>query len=292
MPDHAEQPEKSPKRGAFAAIVRAMPEVADDWALYAAHRARFTAALLASAPHSAGRLCVLGAGKCNDLDLELLCEAFSEVHLVDIDPSSLAAGTARQSAGVRARLRPHAPVDLSPLSGKRVSKWQRKAPSRAELETTEAMTLAALLSRLPGPFDVVTSACVLTQMSFALRKALGEGHPMLGPIRVAIMTTHLRTLVGLTKPEGTCLFTSDLVSSTTYPLETLAPDRDLREVMNDIVSGGASYFAANPKLIREMLHHDPQLAERAGEPELLDPWLWTGPLERTYLVYALRFARL
>jgi hypothetical protein len=235
---------------------------------------------------------VLGAGKCNDLELEQLAERFSEIHLVDLDPSALAAATSRQTPAVRARLRPHAPVDLSPLSGKRISKWQRKPPTRAELETAEAMTLSALFSRLPGPFDVVASACVLTQMSFALRKSLGEGHPMLGPIRVSIVTTHLRQLVGLTKVGGACLFTCDLVSSTTYPLGALAPDRDLRSVMNDIVDGGASYFAANPKLIREILHHDLELAERAGEPEPLDPWLWTGPLERTYLVYGLRFARL
>ena len=26
----------------------------------------------------------------------------------------------------------------------------------------------------------------------------------------------------------------------------------------------------------------------AGTPELLDPWLWTGPLGRTYLVYAVQ----
>ena len=34
------------------------------------------------------------------------------------------------------------------------------------------------------------------------------------------------------------------------------------------------------------------LAERAGEPSAFEPWLWTGPLERTYLVYAMRFERL
>jgi hypothetical protein len=129
-------------------------------------------------------------------------------------------------------------------------------------------------------------------MSFALRKALGEGHPMLGAVRASVMTTHLRTLVGLTRVGGACLFTSDLVSSTTYPLDHLPPNRPLTEVMADIVTSNTSYFAANPKLVRAMLHHDLQLAERAGEPEQLDPWLWTGPLERTYLVYGLRFARL
>jgi hypothetical protein len=269
-----------------------MSEAAGDWALYAEHRAHFTRALVACAPNSSARLCVLGAGKCNDIDLEVLAGAFAEIHLVDLDPAALAAGVARQSPEVRARIRPHAPVDLSPLSAKRSGKWQRKAPTRAEVESAQALTLSAILARLPGPFDVVASACVLTQMSFALRQSLGERHPSLGALRIAIMATHLRTLVDLTRVAGTCLFTCDLVSSTTYPLDSLPPDRSLTEVMNEIVRDNASYFAANPKLIREMLHHDLHLAEHAGETEQLDPWLWTGPLERTYLVYALRFSRL
>jgi len=269
-----------------------MSDAADDWALFTAHRARFSAELCASAPNNAARLCVLGAGKCNDLDLDRLAEAFSQIHLVDLDPTALAHGVTRQSPTVRAKLQPHAPVDLSPLSGKRVSKWQRKPPTRAELEAAESATLSAVVSRLPGPFDVVASACVLTQMSFALRKTLGEGHAMLGAIRASIMLTHLRELVTLTRAGGTCLFTSDLISSSTYPLDRLPPGRSLTDVMNEIVASGTSYFAAHPKLIREMLRHDAQLAERAGEPEQLEPWLWSGPLERTYLVYGLRFIRL
>ena len=269
-----------------------MSDAAEEWALFAGHRARFSAELLACAPVTSGRLCVLGAGKCNDLDLDRLAETFSEIHLVDLDPTALAHGVARQAPATRQKLKPHAPVDLSPLSGKRVSKWQRKPPARAELEAAESATLAAVLARLPGPFDVVASACVLTQMSFALRKALGEGHAMLGAIRASIMLTHLREVVSLTRVGGTCLFTSDLVSSSTYPLDRLPPGRSLTDVMSEIIASGTSYFAAHPKLIREMLHHDAELAERAGEPEQLDPWLWTGPLERTYLVYGLRFTRL
>ena len=44
--------------------------------------------------------------------------------------------------------------------------------------------------------------------------------------------------------------------------------------------------------IKDIMQRDPRLAECAGEAEQLEPWLWTGPFERTYLVYALRFERL
>lgn len=268
-----------------------MTAAVDDWTLYAGHRARLTAALLGSATKPGGRLCILGAGKCNDVDLAQLAEVFAEIHLVDIDAPAIASAVARQTPEVRARLRPHVPVDLSGLSSKKLGKWARKAPTRAELEAYETTTLAGIIARLPGPFDVVASACILTQLSFALRQALGERHPMLAPIRLALMATHLRSLTSLTLQGGICLFACDVVSSSSYPLEALG-DRPLNDVLNEVVSAGASYFAANPKLIRDTLRHHPDLAERAGEPEQLPPWLWTGPLERTYLVYALRFERL
>ena len=51
--------------------------------------------------------------------------------------------------------------------------------------------------------------------------------------------------------------------------------------MRDVVAKGAGYFAANPEIVAGLL-------AEVATPELLPPWLWTGPLERTYLVYALR----
>jgi hypothetical protein len=48
-----------------------------------------------------------------------------------------------------------------------------------------------------------------------------------------------------------------------------------------VVEKGACYWAANPDIVAGLLGE-------VAEPELLPPWLWTGPLDRTYLVYALR----
>src|SRR5690349_15046625 len=106
-------PHKSPERGA-------------DWQLYASHREEFTKAVLSVAPAGSGRLCVLGAGKCNDLDLPSVSQAFSEVHLVDLLPAALASALAREDAPVRQRLKPHAPVDLAVMSDKRGAKWKRQ----------------------------------------------------------------------------------------------------------------------------------------------------------------------
>ena len=263
----------------------------DDWDLYAGHRAHMTDAIVKSATGAAGRLCILGAGRCNDVDLERLLLTFSEIHLVDIDKAALAHAFARQDLATRARLHLHAPLDLSGLTEKRLKKWQRSPPSLEDVEAVAVSTLESIAATLPGPFDVVASACVLTQMSFGLREMLGDQHPMLGPIRLSLMVTHLSTMFELTAVGGTPLFVSDLVSSNFYPLEELPPDRNLLDVMSDIVETGAYYYAANPNLIRELLRRDELFCDRVSEPELLDPWLWTGPFDRKYLVYAFRFQR-
>jgi hypothetical protein len=275
-----------------------MAETDEDWALYADHRAHLTEAIAASANQAkpaSGRLCVLGAGKCNDVDLVRLAETFVEIHLVDIDAGALGHAVARQTPEVRTRLRPHALVDLSGVS-KRLPKWKRRPPTVPQLEANADATLQSVVARLPGPFDVVVSACVLTQMAFAARDALGDAHPMLQFVRLSVTATHLNTMVALTAVGGTSLFVTDLVSSTVFPLDELpaqahAPGRlDLRGWMDRIVASGTAYHSANPSVVRGVLG-GPALAPFIDEPELLEPWLWTGGKGRTYFVYAMRIPR-
>lgn len=268
----------------------------DDWLLYADHRARLTEAILSSPSSTTSgedRLCLLGAGACNDVDLSALAARFREIHLVDIDEAALARAVARQTPEVRARLRRHAPVDLSGLTP-HLGGWRKGPPTFGQVEAAAAAGRDAVLARLPGPFDVVASTCVLTQMSFHLTDVLGDDHLMIGPIRQALIVAHLGSLLGLVAPGGGALFACDLVSSSFYPLDDLPVDctpRDLRAVMADVVDSETFYLAANPTLIRRLLRRDDALRGLADEPQLLDPWLWTGPRERTYLVYALRLRR-
>jgi hypothetical protein len=267
-----------------------MADTDDDWTLYAEHRAHMTQALLSCAGSGGGRLCLLGAGNCNDVDLDRLAATFSEIHLVDIDPAALARAVARQTPSVFSRLRLHARVDLSGMN-KRLAKWKRRSPTVPQIDAVAASTLQTLVSRLPGPFDVVASACVLTQMSFRARDELGDAHPMLWPVRLSLVATHLNSLVALTAVGGVSLFVSDLVSSNLYPISEIKPSENLTDTMNQIVQSGTFYHAANPTLIRSILG-DENLRSRVGEAELLSPWLWTGRLGRTYFVYALRMLRL
>ncbi len=254
-----------------------------DWELYTGHRARMTAALLSTTRVEGGRLCILGAGRCNDVDLESLAASFREIHLVDRDATAVADAVARQRPDIRSRLFRHAPVDLSGLS-KRLKKWKQAPPTASGLAATVEAAGRSLVGSLPGPFEVVVSACMLTQMSFHLRDSLGERYPLLGAIRTALTDIHLRTLLGLTAQAGASLFVCDLTSSTYYPLSAIRQEEELRDVMRDIVLAGKFYHAANPSVIERLLAHH----ARGAQADLLDPWLWTGSADRSYFVYAYR----
>jgi hypothetical protein len=169
--------------------------------------------------------------------------------------------------------------------------WTKTPPTFAEIEAAAGDACKTIGDRLPGPFDVVASACVLTQMSFHLSDVLGDRHLMLSPIRQSLLVTHLQTLLGLTTPGGQSLLVTDLTSSNAYPLDDLTPERDLGQVMNDVVARNAFYVAANPNLIRRLLRREESLRGLADEPQAIDPWLWTGAFNRTYLVYGLRLRR-
>jgi hypothetical protein len=259
----------------------------DAWELYAGHRARFTDVLVSSA--KGGTLCLLGAGSCNDVDLDALAARYSAIHLVDIDRAALLGAVARQAPSVQTSLRVHAPVDLSGFES-RLQRWKRRAPTARDLAAASSSAIASI-ANLPGPFDVVASACVLTQMSFSARDALGDAHPLLGPLRFSLVKTHLAMLIGLTAPGGTALLVSDLTSSSAFPLANIVSNQNLFDVMGDVIEKKAFYHAANPSLIDQVVESEPVLHAMAGEGELLEPWLWTAELERVYLVYAMRFSR-
>src|SRR5690349_17998645 len=85
-------------------------ETSPSWQAFAAHRQQLTRLLAGRA--TGLRLCVLGAGNANDLDIEQLRSRFSEITLVDLDAEALARATARQSAEARKVLRVSPPLDL------------------------------------------------------------------------------------------------------------------------------------------------------------------------------------
>src|SRR5688572_6361627 len=135
------------------------------WQHFASHRARVQELILTGRELTpGGKFIALGAGNCNDLELQRLLDAFDEVHLVDIDLGSLAAACGRQGATGAPGLRLHAPVDLTGIAPI-VSGWKRDdTPRLPDVRQAIHASDTALTPDLTGPFDVVLSSCLLSQL--------------------------------------------------------------------------------------------------------------------------------
>ena len=256
------------------------------WALYGAHRERTTSLIVQRcAGIQDAKVALLGAGNCNDVDLVQVLNHAGHVHLVDIDAHAIAMARDRLPPDERPRVTLAAPVDLSGL----LATWQHArdcVPAFAEVQAWASQGAANVANALNATFDLVVSCCVLTQMSWGLRQSLGTGHPLETQAREALMAAHLRSLATLAAG-GKALLISDMISTEYYPLDDLPADADLQALMDRLVGEQNFYQGANPPLVRRLLRRDPWLAANVKAQTWLTPWLWHGPKDRTYLVYAL-----
>jgi hypothetical protein len=145
---------------------------------------------------------------------------------------------------------------------------------------------------LAGPFDVLLSPCLLSQLVGYASDVLGKDHPRRRELLVALRTRHLRTLVDLTKPGGAAVLVCDVANSEGEP--AIGADRkpDLADLLNRVSYSGRHFDGLAPQAIEAALRADALVAPLLGPVQLLRPWLWHLGPRRTFLVYAVRFRRL
>lgn len=263
---------------------------------FANHRRHLTELLLARAPvtpapaGSGPRLCVLGAGNCGDLDLEHLASRYRSIHLVDVDEEAVSRAVARQTVSTRATLRAQAPVELSGLLGL-LDRWREMRVTPDEVLAHPGLASTRIARRLGGPFDVVLSACVLSQMHLSVRNILSERHPLFQAASYTLTLTHLRTLARLVEPGGVGLLASDVATDEMAPLHRAAPCTNFRALLAEQVASGAVFHAVHPEIIQGVAKDDPSLARELGPTRLADAWAWHNGPRRTFLVYALELPR-
>jgi hypothetical protein len=267
-------------------------ESAELWQRFEGHRARVTALALGEVPAGdTATLAVLGAGNCNDLDLAAITRRFAEVHLVDLDAEALARARARQAPEVAAKLRLHAPVDLSG-SFDRLGRFKDQPATPVELANLPRLSLEKVRAALPGQFDVVMSTCFLSQLMQSAYIALGPAHRQLHLIACALALAHVRLVAALARPGGSAHLVTDAVTTESYPLVELWDRQPPRALLEELERKENVFSGTGPGFLRRILATDAQVAPLlAGAARLVDPWLWPFTEERSYLVYALSFQR-
>lgn len=241
-------------------------------------------------PPQPRRLCVLGAGNGFDLDVCLLLASFAEVHLADIDAEALQRARERAPEVDRPRLRLHGPLDLSGMF-EELERWGRMQVTPQELAAAPAASAKRVAAALPGPFDVVASTCLLTQLQLTLLEVLGERHRLFGALRELLTLAHLRVLAALTKAGGCALLITDLCEAATFPRGRPRDAADLEPLMQELVQRGQVIHSSHPDLIRHTLASDPLLPRVFATPQLSEPWLWQNGPDRRFLCYGVSLPR-
>jgi hypothetical protein len=249
------------------------------WQRCFSHREQVTT-LLTAAAREKGRLCVLGAGNCNDLDLKELQKVFTEIHLVDLDAAAVEAAIARQRPTLAAAVVVHAPYDLTGI-----------------LERLGSDDVSGLLDRiqrptlgLPSPFDVVLSAGVLTQMFQSVEDVGLPSEPTLRLV-LALRRRHLGALLELVCPGGASVLVSDIVSTASAPDLAICPEHELANRLARLIEEQNFFTGANPSAIWRELSGDPVFSDRIAEITVHDPWLWPVTASHSYLTWALTLRR-
>jgi hypothetical protein len=257
-------------------------ETRDGWHTFAPHREHVTELLVRAG--DGGRLAVLGAGNCNDLDLGRLLAHYEQVTLVDVDRESLREGIRRQGLEPGAALRLRAPVDAG-------SGDAARQLVRGGAVTTQTVARSRAHAISDAPFDVVASTCLLTQLILARVAEYGQSHPRCLDLVQLERSVHLQLLSELVRPGGRAALVSDLVSSDTAPHLLGLAQAELPDAMRELVSQHNFFTGLNPYVIVEQLRTE---ASYGADPESITlhaPWLWPLTNERGYLVFAISFVR-
>jgi hypothetical protein len=265
------------------------------------------------------RLCVLGAGNCNDIDLARLERIFEEIVLVDLDREALETGRSRQRLDVADRLKCLGEIDVTGCLS-RTATWS----AESQLGEPDLVALATGADIRQWPivpyFDVVASTCLLSQLIGSLDHSLTSRHPHFVDAVQSVRSGHFRTVAALLKPGGRMVFFSDVVSSDTCPelLQSSEVDRvastslvaglsligpmtrpiprqletesNVHRIVSHAIKSGNFFTGLNPVVIHKLLKSDPEIAPLFADVAFIAPWRWQCG-RRTYAVYAITAKR-
>jgi len=262
----------------------------DQWNGFTEHRRHVTARLVAKAGRGGSRLCVLGAGNTNDLDLPTLLASFREVHLIDLDGDALQQGVERQRVAPSPSLHLHRRIDVTGMFDEMAS-WTPMTPITVScLNALSHWPLERVAPVLPTRFDVVASTCLISQLLETAAHALGRPHGALGDVLRAIRVGHLRLLAGLLTMTGTALLISELASSEKVPELATLDEADLPSRVVALERQANVFGGLDRAALLEIMRGDPFLRRCVGGIETSAPWRWKLH-ERLYLARALSFQR-
>ena len=265
----------------------------DSWKCFREHRTSVTRLLMQHADRR-DSLCLFGAGNSNDVDLPTLLDGFAELHLVDIDATALRRGVDAQLTCPSDRLTLHGGVDLSFVGDELAAIAARGSDhphSEQQIARCREVANRDPTDDLPGPFGVVGSLCLLTQLLESVELTLGAGHPDCLDLKLRVRACHLHHLLRSLRPGGHAVLILDFVSSATFPQLSKLPRNQLTDTAVRLINERNFFTGMNPFVIQQLFQSESRLAKLVDAISITPPWRWDfGP--RSYLVCALVVRRI
>lgn len=255
---------------------------ARQWAMYRSHRQQIEKLITPALP--GGRICVLGAGNCNDLDLSWLTRVYSQAHLIDLDAGSLASAIERQSTSKAASICVWAPFDLSGI-GESLRNWRKSPPTDNQIRQC-IERIGNCASQHPWNmerFDLVLSPCVLSQILISARQSIGATHRLYVSLRDALLAHHLKMVQESIRPGGRGVIVVDLASTEDFGSAAGIEEDQLSDLMRSLIARKKCFNALTPAALTQAA----RLHLKITSPTFTAPWLWHLGLAKSFLVFAL-----
>ena len=247
-----------------------------NWELFRGHRERMMTLIRSTHKAASGKIAILGAGNCNDIDLNELSARFEEVHLFDLDSESMEVGVSRQTPERAARIRLHQ-RDLA-----------KGTPGKVFPGPIDDVVAEETEDR--PRFDLVISTCLLSQLMETVGR-LDLDHRSVEGLMHDVRDKHLHLMSEIVAPGGSGLIVTDVSSSSLIPdLSESSSEKD-SYLMETAIRRGACFTGLNPRELSEALG---RVADRSGGlygKEISPPWRWQLDEVRSFLVYALGFTK-
>ena len=259
------------------------------WDLYEGHRSHVMSLLKEIQVGGNGRICILGAGNCNDIDLALLSELFSEVHLVDWDAQALHEGIKKQQVDQQSLI-VHSGIELTGV-GHYLGRWKKAAPTSQEINEVVSLLSEPHSTGIKKVFDVVLSSSLLTQLIEYPVALLGLHHPRMEEVALHIRAAHFRLMMSLMAPAGTGLLVTELISSDTCKELPDYPEHKLAELQFELIQQEKIFTGTNSHELTPALMADPFIAPQISITRLTAPWRWQLSPTRFFLAYGFVFVK-
>ena len=235
-----------------------------NWDFFSRHRNRVMD-LLGAESRRQGKVAILGAGNCNDLDLRQLASECGEIHLFDLDREAMERALLRQGIPKGSNVQLRDDLDLSGLGGPN--------PDMADV---------------PGKdFDLVVSTCVVSQLLETVTRLHPPGSRR-DRTMLRVRNAHVRLLTDLIAPGGTGIVVTDMAEAVADPGAAVpresASSRESEQM-------GRFFLGLGPQGLEDALRTVPDAAESLQRVKQVEPWTWRLDAIRRYLVHAVRFTK-